>query len=225
MWTSSIRPEDIRLPDDSTQLAAVMGRVYRRVLTHRGIEFEGLFYNSPDLYELRVKEGPTLEVEIRVDESDIGSIFVLWPKTNSTYRVPALDLEYASGISAWQHERFKKWQRRRDSSNQNPSGWLEAKEDMRKKMEEDLHLKRRRTRMRAARHGEASERAATKASARKAAVIQFEATVNSSPRSRTAAGTEQRQYVAPAGNETPVARLPRPARSYKAILREGNEHE
>ena len=74
MWASSIRPEDIRLPDGSTQLDAVMGRVYRRVLTHKGIEFEGLFYSSPELNDLRISAGSNLEVEIRVDESDIGSI-------------------------------------------------------------------------------------------------------------------------------------------------------
>jgi putative transposase len=28
MWTSSIRPEDIRLPDETTQLDVVMGRVW-----------------------------------------------------------------------------------------------------------------------------------------------------------------------------------------------------
>ena len=48
MWATSIRPEDIRLPDESTHFDAVMGRVYRRVLNHKGIEFEGLFYSSPN---------------------------------------------------------------------------------------------------------------------------------------------------------------------------------
>jgi putative transposase len=181
MWTSSIRAEDIHLPDESIQLAAVMGRVYRRVLTHRGIEFEGLFYNSPELHELRVKEGPKLEVEIRVDESDIGSIFVLWPNTNSTYRVPALNIEYAEGISVWQHDQFKKWQKKRDSANEAPCGWLEAKEEIRKKMEEDFHLKRRRARMRAARHGEAFERASAKAAVSKAPLVEPETPVSFSP--------------------------------------------
>jgi len=93
MWASSIRPEDIRLPDESTQLDAIMGRVYRRVLTHKGIEFAGLFYSSPALNDLRIKEGSNLDVEIRVDESDIGSIYVVWPKTNNVYCVPARDFE------------------------------------------------------------------------------------------------------------------------------------
>jgi len=156
MWASSIRPEDIRLPDESTHLDAVMGRVYRRVLTHKGIEFEGLFYNSPELNDLRIQEGANLEVEIRVDESDIGSIYVVWPKTNSIYRVPARNMEYANGISLWQHTIFKNWQKERAPFHQNPYGWLKAQEEIQHRIEEDLNLKRRRTRMRVARFKEAS---------------------------------------------------------------------
>ena len=106
-----------------------------------------------------IKGGSNLEVEIRVDESDIGSIYVVCPKTNSTYRVPALNIEYANGISLWQHSIFKKWQRERDPLNQNPYGWLKAQEEIQGRIEEDLHLKRRRTRMRVARYREASEKA------------------------------------------------------------------
>ena len=135
-----------------------MGRVYRRVLTHKGIEFEGLLYSSPELNHLRIQGGANLEVEIRVDERDIGSIYVVWPTTSSTYRVPARNIEYANGISLWQHSIFRKWQRERDPSNQNPYGWLKAQEEIQRRIEDDLHLKRRRTRTRVARFKEASER-------------------------------------------------------------------
>ena len=83
--------EDIRLPDETTQLDVVMGRIESRTLTHKGIEFEGLFYNSPELTEMRRKEGANLAVEIRINEDDIGSVYVLSPKTSKTYTVPALD--------------------------------------------------------------------------------------------------------------------------------------
>ena len=186
MWASSIRPEDIRLPDESTQLDAIMGRVYRRALTHKGIEFEGLFYSSPELNDLRIHEGSNLEVEIRVDESDIGSIYVMWPKTNSTFRVPARNLEYANGISLWQHSIFKKWQKERDPINQNPYGWLKAQEQIQRRIEEDLNLKRRRTRMRVARFNEASEKTSHARSAREAPAIHPEAPINTSTRRLTA---------------------------------------
>jgi putative transposase len=190
MWASSIRPEDIRLPDESTQLDAIMGRVYRRTLTHKGIEFEGLFYSSPDLNDLRIKGGSNLEVEIRVDESDIGSIYVLWPKTNRTYRVPARNIEYANGISLWQHSIFRKWQRERDPLNQSPYGWLKAQEDIQRRIEEDLHLKRRRTRMRVARYREASEKAPTQIGNPEATLIRPEAQLNASATGLTALSSD-----------------------------------
>ncbi len=185
MWASSIRPEDIRLPDRSTDLDAVVGRAYRRVLTHKGIEFEGLFYNSPELNDMRIQGGANLEVEIRVDESDIGSIYVIWPKTNGTYRVPARNMEYANGISLWQHSIFKKWQKERDPFNQNPYGWLKAQEEIQRRIEEDLHLKRRRTRMRVARFKEASEKASVQRGAREATLGLPEASIYPSTRNWT----------------------------------------
>jgi len=159
MWTSSIKPEDIRLPDDSTQMDAVMGRVYQRVLTHKGIEFEGLFYNSPELTEWRRGEGASLDVEIRVDESDIGAIHVLSPKTSRAYLVPALNQSYAAGISLWQHKTIKHWQAQYSDPDKSLPGLLQAKETIGRLIQEDFGLKRTRSRKRIARYMEGSERA------------------------------------------------------------------
>jgi putative transposase len=163
MWTSSIRPEDIRLPDETTQLDVVMGRMESRSLTHKGIEFEGLFYNSPELTELRRKEGANLTVEIRVNEIDIGSIYALSPKTSKAYTVPALDREYASGISLWQHKVIKNYQRQHFDKDYGVDGWLQAKSEIAHLIDESLKLKRTRTHKRIARYRETSEQAPAKA--------------------------------------------------------------
>lgn len=163
MWTSSIRSEDIRLPDETTQLDMVMGRVESRTLTHKGIEFEGLFYNSPELTELRRKEGANLAVEIRINESDIGSIYVLSPKTSKAYSVPALDQDYAAGISLWQHKVIKNYQRQHSDTNEGLSGWLQAKGEISRLIDESLKLKRTRTHKRIARYREKPEQIATPA--------------------------------------------------------------
>jgi putative transposase len=202
-----------------------MGRVYRRVLTHKGIEFEGLFYNSPELNDLRIQEGANLEVEIRVDEDDIGSIYVLWPKTNSTYRVPARDIEYANGISLWQHSIFKKWQKERDPLNQNPYGWLKAQEEIQRRIEEDLHLKRRRTRMRVARFKEASEKSSTQTGAREAPLAMPEAVFHPSTRSLT---TESGALEStPVGGFTyqPVEEIEDAGLNFTALYKKGYEVE
>jgi putative transposase len=157
MWTSSIRPEDIRLPDETTQLDLVMGRVESRTLTHKGIEFEGLFYNSPELTEMRRREGANLAVEIRINESDIGSIYVLSTKTSRAYSVPALDQDYAAGISLWQHKVIRNYQRRHSETEQGVHGWLQTKSEIARLIDESLKLKRTRTHKRIARYRETSE--------------------------------------------------------------------
>jgi putative transposase len=177
MWTSSIRPEDIRLPDETTQLDVVMGRVESRSLSHKGIEFEGLFYNSPELIELQRKEGKKLTVEIRINESDIGS-----PKTSKAYTVPALDREYASGISLWQHKVIKNYQRQHFDKEDGVDGWLQAKDEIAHLIDESLKLKRTRTHKRIARYRETSEQAPAKAETIKP--------VRTRPRALTDASTE-----------------------------------
>lgn len=162
MWTSSIRSEDIRLPDETTQLDVVMGRVESRTLTHKGIEFEGLFYNSPELTELRRKEGANLMVEIRVNESDIGSIYVLSPKTSKAYSVPALNHDYACGISLWQHKVIKNYHRQQFDTNYGVDGWLQAKNEISRLIDESLKLKRTRTHKRIARYRETPEQMSPK---------------------------------------------------------------
>jgi putative transposase len=175
MWTSSIRPEDIRLPDETTQLDVVMGRVESRSLTHKGIEFEGLFYNSPELAELRRREGANLTVEIRINESDIGLIYVLSPKTSKAYTVPALDREYASGISLWQHKVIKNYQRQHFDRDYGVDGWLQAKNEIARLIDESLKLKRTRTHKRIARYREAPEQMPPKAKANEPAAIRTRA--------------------------------------------------
>ena len=68
-----VSPEISPLPEDPAVLDVVMGRRYQRALTHKGVEFQGLYYNSPELHELRCRKGSELAVEIRVDESRLGA--------------------------------------------------------------------------------------------------------------------------------------------------------
>jgi putative transposase len=157
-WKSSIRLEDIPLPDESTNFDVVMGRVGVKDLTHRGIEHEGLFYNSEELTELRHREGAKLSVEIRANDSDIGHIYVLNPSTSASYSVPALRQDYAKGLSLWQHNVIKRWQARDPNLGTGPDGWLQAKEDIAQLIEQDFQLKRQKTRKRVARFKEDTKR-------------------------------------------------------------------
>jgi putative transposase len=129
MWTNSIRPDQVRVPDDAKALDIVMGRPYHRRLTHKGIEFGNLRYNSEELRNLRYREGSDLDVIIRVNEEDIGYIWAIWNKSE-VFEVPALNSEYAAGLSMYQHTTIQE-DRRKCNIRDDETGWIQAKEDVR----------------------------------------------------------------------------------------------
>jgi putative transposase len=140
-WESSINPEDILLPEDPERLDAILGRRDQRVLTHKGIEFEGLFYNSPDMTKLRMQLGETLDVETSVDDGDIGKIVVFSPDKKRMFVVPALAQAYAKGLTAWQHKVCKRYANR-EMLKYDSTGWLEAKERIAELIRNELALKK-----------------------------------------------------------------------------------
>jgi putative transposase len=90
VWASAISQADIAVTDGSDDLELVMAKSYSRRLSHKGIEFEGLFFNSNEVQSLRTKYGDKVDVEIRVDEDNLGSIRVLDPKLSDVYVAKAV---------------------------------------------------------------------------------------------------------------------------------------
>lgn len=125
MWKLHAKTEDILNPGDRESLRIVMGRPYSRELTHKGIEFAGLYYGSEATHELRVRYGSHLSVEIRVNLEDIGRIHVLYGQEVVTAQ--ALNFEYANGISLWLHDQIKK-----NSPKYDPDVWLAGREKLRR---------------------------------------------------------------------------------------------
>lgn len=157
-WRAAIRPEDIPLPDESVHIPAIIGSAHKRRLTHKGIEFESLLYNSEEMRQLRSQYGDTLDVEIRVDELDIGHVYVLWPDAARPFKVPALLAEYASGLSLWAHQKVKEQHREASASEADPMGLLETKRTIQELVEKDLLQKKKRTRKRSGRFMEGAGR-------------------------------------------------------------------
>ena len=124
-----------------------------RFLTTR-VEFQGLYYNSPELHELRCRKGSELAVEIRVDESDLGQIFLVSPEEREVFSVPALRRDYATGIGLFQHRVIRSYQKRHASLEPSPDGWLQAKEEIVEIIESETQLKRKRSNKRVARWGD-----------------------------------------------------------------------
>lgn len=152
MWNSSITPEEILVPEDPAVLNAILGRSEKRRLTHKGIELYGLLYNSPELADLRRKLGDKLDVDVRVDTSDLGKIYVLSPDGRQhIYHVPALHARYASGLTEWQHRVCKRFAAQR-LEQYSSDGWLEAKVQIAMLIEQELLHKKQKNRTRIARY-------------------------------------------------------------------------
>lgn len=126
-WTTRIDPCDIRLPDNPAHLDAIMGRPETRRLTHKGIELDGLFYNAAELTELRRQHADVFDVQIRIDDENLGSIYVLSPNKTHIFQVPALKSEYAKNLTRWQHKICKRYARQNLGLDTDDS-WLDAKE-------------------------------------------------------------------------------------------------
>lgn len=148
MWGSSIKPEEIELPEDPKRLDAVLGRVDFRMLTHKGIELEGLFYNSTDLRDLRMQHGDKLRVELRVDDGDIGRVVVFSPDKKTMVHAPVVSNAegYALGMSAWQHKVCKKYAAEKIPEPASPEVWLKAKEAIRALFAGDTRKRKSRAR-------------------------------------------------------------------------------
>jgi len=91
-----------RLPGSSRDLMIALGRTATRVLQHYGIDFENLRYQSEDLRALR-GERTSVQVKIKFHPGDLGSIYVLDTHHKLYVEVPALQHEYATGLSLWAH--------------------------------------------------------------------------------------------------------------------------
>ena len=150
VWQTSIQLEDILLPDNMSQIDAILGRSEQRVLTHKGIELYGLLYNSSELTALRRQIGDKLDVEIRINEADIGYIYVLSPDKTRIFKVQTLSFEYANGLSTRQHRVCKRFAAN-EIKKYDPMSWLQAKEDIRKLIEEEFMHKKHKTHSKSAR--------------------------------------------------------------------------
>lgn len=152
-WTNSISDEDIALPSNMISLDAMMGKPSIRTLTHKGIEYEHLFYNSAELANFRRRFGDNLKVHIRSDEGDLGKIWVISPDESEVIEVPCLDQGYADGKSLWQHKvcmRYAAFDMEKDMGK-NPNAWRHAQQEITKIIHRDILSGKKRTNSKAKR--------------------------------------------------------------------------
>jgi len=147
-WRESAAKIQIPLVENVDDLDHLLGKITTRMVSHKGVEINRLFYNSEGLTEMRMKLGDILRnVTIRYDDGDLGNIYVTNPKTSEVIRVPAIEYDYAKGLTAWQHKVCKRFARHNMNNLKNIEALAEAKETIRELIERDFFKKKTKSRL------------------------------------------------------------------------------
>jgi putative transposase len=142
VWKELTAEHSIIYPPSGVDLDALLGVIETRTLTSRGIEFRGLIYNAPELTELRFRYGDkSIPVIFKYDPADISYIQVRDDALNKFIPVPALNREYTTGLSIWEHEKIlekAKEDAKRDEETVGISHLFRARDKIRMLIERDV---------------------------------------------------------------------------------------
>lgn len=107
-WMDAVESVPIPLPSKKEDLRVLVGEVvYRRSLTEKGVEIDGLFYNSNQLQEFRDrwlkkrKEGDLIKIK---RPRKISTCYVADYETGKYIHVPATNEEYTRNLTKYQHK-------------------------------------------------------------------------------------------------------------------------
>lgn len=153
LWKESIAEYPPALPPDHTALNVLLGSVEARTISARGIELHSLFYNDDALAGLRRRLGKGERAAVKYDSSDLSVIHVA-DKDNGIYvPVPAVNQDYAQGLSLWQHRIIRDYARRTIMETVDTLALCRAKQKIQEIVEREwLATKRTGTRQRLARY-------------------------------------------------------------------------
>ena len=88
----------------SRDLDLLFGIVRTGRLDHRGVRFRSLWYYSDELHQLRLREGHTQHVPVKINPTNLRFVHVRDPAADRWVRAEALKATYADGLSLHMHE-------------------------------------------------------------------------------------------------------------------------
>lgn len=137
-WKNSIVKHPPALPPAHTDLDIIFGKVTYRTISGTVIHFKNLEYSDSILATIKTNSENDGEVKIKYDPTDLGVIYVYDAFWNRFVPVPAVDQEYAKGLTEWQHEVICKFIRRTNQARIDRKALAEAKEYIRQRIVEEL---------------------------------------------------------------------------------------
>ncbi len=156
-WHEGLQHHTPALPNSLDELQRRIGLVEERTLRHDGILLKGIRYAGPNLEPILRAWGPSVKLRLVFDPEDLGSIQVWAPEQPDPVKVPALNQEYAKGLTLLQHELIQKQVRENGHNAENTKALAQAKYDLALAVDELLNSRKQRGRRRAANiHGKTS---------------------------------------------------------------------
>jgi putative transposase len=140
-WREGIVKYPPALPPSHTDLNVIFGKIEYRTISGTVIRFKNLEYSDSALAAIRNGKKDGSRTKIKYDPTNLGMIYVFDAFHHRFIPVPAVDQEYAAGLTEWQHEVICKFARSRNQSLINRKALMEAKEYIRQRIIEAMGQK------------------------------------------------------------------------------------
>lgn len=123
------------LPRHVDDLTVLFGSTEERTVQHTGVELHGgLFYNAPALAIVRSRLNGKKTL-IRYDAENLGTIHVYDPVDQVYIPAECTELDYAEGLSLWQHNVIKRYARKRAEEEEDVISVAQAKAEIQQMVE------------------------------------------------------------------------------------------
>lgn len=107
-WEEGRREEEPDFLESADSLDIIL-RIRRPCrVSHKGANYEGLYYNSPELAGLKERIGSKFDAECKVDPAHLGIIYVRKLGTEEWVKCYSLNWDYTNGLSLHRHLLYKK---------------------------------------------------------------------------------------------------------------------
>lgn len=109
LWEKSLADFEPRYAKSARELNTFLGYTEERTVTRQGIQLDNLFYSCPELVHLRSINAGSGKFTIKYDPKNLGQIQIFDPSKSEWILVPAVDQDYAEGLSIWQHKVHRRY--------------------------------------------------------------------------------------------------------------------
>lgn len=152
LWKEGLEKREPLLPESIQQLNLILAKEMQRKLNHEGVTIFGIAYNSAELGVLRRRSDETFNVKVRVDPSNLESVWVYDDINGDYIVVPSIYPEYTTGLSLLEHREIRKIDRKNNQSEQDVLSLLTKKAKFTEKLKDLSKSKKIRPRQKAERH-------------------------------------------------------------------------